>query len=65
MEGPQQFVIFFYYTISTLSTVGYGDYFPRHTNEKLVIALSMMLLIAIYSYNMNILMEVFADYKKI
>ena len=48
-----------------MSTVGYGDYYPKHTNEKVAIAASMMLLIAIYSYNMNILMEVFADYKKI
>jgi hypothetical protein len=45
--------------------VGYGDFAPRHTNEKLAIAIMLLLLISIYSYNMNILMEVLADYKTI
>ena len=45
--------------------MGYGDFAPRHTNEKLAIAIMLLLLISIYSYNMNILMEVLADYKTI
>lgn len=65
MQEPIQFSIYFYYAITTLSTVGYGDYSPKHTDEKLAIAIMLLLLISVYSYNMNILMEVLVDYKKL
>ena len=65
MDGPKQFSRYFYYTLTTLSTVGYGDFSPKHTNEKLAIATMLLLLNSIYSYNMNILMEVLANYKNL
>jgi hypothetical protein len=54
-----------YYGITTLSTIGYGDISPKSSPEKLVIALVMMIGVAIFSYIMGNFMEILMNYKKI
>ena len=42
-----------YYGITTLSTIGYGDFSPKSSPEKLVISFVMMIGVAIFSYIMG------------
>ena len=39
-----------YYTLTMLSTVGYGDYYPIHSSEMLMSIISMLLGVGIFSY---------------
>ena len=43
----------FYFTISTLATVGYGDYTPKNSNERIVVIILMVAGVAFFSYIMN------------
>jgi hypothetical protein len=54
-----------YYGITTLSTIGYGDFSPKSSPEKLVISFVMMIGVAIFSYIMGNFMEILMNYKKI
>ena len=65
MEGPQQFSVLIYFTLTSLSTIGYGDFCARSVDEKIIVCMVLTFLISIYSYNMSLLMSVLKDYKKI
>jgi hypothetical protein len=46
-------VIVSYFALTTLSTVGYGDYYPISTNEMIIAIFFMLGGIAFFSYIMN------------
>lgn len=48
-----QMVIVSYFALTTLSTVGYGDYYPISTNEMIIAIFFMLGGIAFFSYIMN------------
>ena len=58
-------VKFWYFAITTLSTIGYGDYCPKSVNEKWVNGFILLVGVAIYSLIMNYLIQIIDDYKKI
>ena len=53
-----------YYALTTLSTVGYGDYFPISNSERIVAVLIMLGGVAFFSYIMGNFIEIISNYEK-
>ena len=47
-----------YYGLTTLSTIGFGDYAPKSVDEKLIIAFVMLFGVVVFSYIMGNLIEI-------
>jgi hypothetical protein len=47
-----------YFAITSLSTVGFGDYHPRGDTERIVCAIILLFGVAIFSYIMSIFIEI-------
>ena len=61
----RQIVSLSYYALTTLSTVGYGDYLPKSPYEKLTMGLTLLIGVTVFSLIMTKLMDVLKDYKEI
>jgi hypothetical protein len=53
-----------YYALTTLSTVGYGDYFPVNTGERIFAVILMLGGVAFFSYIMGNFIEILTSYEK-
>jgi hypothetical protein len=47
-----------YYALTTLSTIGYGDFLPKSTSEKLFVCVILMGGVTVFSYIMGCLMQI-------
>mmetsp|Transcript_38858 Transcript_38858/g.59061 ORF Transcript_38858/g.59061 Transcript_38858/m.59061 type:complete len:195 (+) Transcript_38858:2050-2634(+) len=52
-----------YYGITTLSTIGFGDFTPKSVPEKLIISFIMMLGVSVFSYIMGNFIEILMGYR--
>ena len=57
-----KFIVTFYFVLTTLSTVGYGDYHPISNIERLIAAFYMLIGVALFSYVMSDFIGIIADY---
>lgn len=53
-----------YYALTTLSTIGYGDFLPQNIPEKLLMSVVLLMGVTIFSLIMNKLMDVLKDFKE-
>ena len=51
-------IVMAYFAFTTLSTVGFGDYYPISSGERLVMIVIMLLGIMIFSYIMGLFTEI-------
>ena len=51
--------------MTTLSTIGYGDFLPKSMSEKIIIAFVMMFGVSVFSYIMGNFMEILMGYKQL
>lgn len=64
--SPQKSLVkMWYYGITTLSTIGFGDFSPKSTLEKFLISIVMMFGVSIFSYIMGNFIEILINYKKL
>ena len=54
-----------YFSITTLSTVGFGDFDPKSSIERLYMAFGMLLGVAIFSSILGKLMEMMDNIKDV
>lgn len=54
-----------YYAITTLSTIGYGDYTPVSTSERLIASAILMFGVAVFSFIMGQFIEILINYKSL
>ena len=54
-----------YYGLTTLSTIGFGDFSPKSTEEKFIISFAMMLGVTVFSYIMGNLIDILAGYNSL
>lgn len=54
-----------YYGITTLSTIGYGDFLPKSVSEKIIIAFVMMFGVSVFSYIMGNFIEILMGYRQL
>ena len=50
MKDSELLIILFYFSFTTLTTVGFGDYHPRSNRERIFITFQMMIGVCIFSY---------------
>jgi hypothetical protein len=68
LDGNDPFfntIVLMYYSFTSLSTVGFGDYNPRSDEERAICALILLLGVAIFSYFMGILFEIIDSFRKL
>ena len=56
-------MIVWYFAITTLSTVGFGDFYPISTQEKIVTAFIMIIGVSVFSFMVGNLIEILNQYK--
>lgn len=54
-----------YWAITTLSTIGYGDFSPKSSLEKFIGSLILLLGVAVFSIIMNNLMDIMREIRQI
>ena len=61
-DNLSKLIISCYFALTTLSTVGYGDYYPI-TDIEIMTAVSLMLCgVAFFSYIMGSFIEIISNY---
>ena len=63
-EDTHQLIVSCYYTLTTLSTVGYGDYYPVSARERIAAVVIMLGGVAFFSYIMGHFIEIISNYQK-
>ena len=58
MDTVQKLILSSYFALTTLSTVGYGDYFPVSKEEKIFVIFIMLAGVAFFSYLMGQFIEI-------
>ena len=58
-----QLIVSCYYALTTLSTVGYGDYFPISSLERIVAVVIMLGGVAFFSYIIGNFIEIISNTK--
>lgn len=53
MGESHQLIRFIYYMLTTLSTIGYGDFLPKSVKEKVFISIVMFIGLTIFSLIVN------------
>jgi hypothetical protein len=62
LENYPRLIIMLYFALTTLSTVGYGDYHPISNLEMMFASLIMMGGVAFFSYIMGNFLEIVSNY---
>jgi len=65
MAHPKRVIVSMYFSFTSLSTVGFGDYYPVSDNERLWGAFLLLFGVAIFSYIMGELMEMISKVRNI
>ena len=63
-DDMYKLIVSCYYALTTLSTVGYGDYYPVSSRERIVAVIIMLGGVAFFSYIMGHFIEIISNYKK-
>jgi len=58
----QRLVVMLYFALTTLSTVGYGDYHPASNIEMMVASIIMLGGVAFFSYIMSTFLDIISSY---
>ena len=62
---PQKYVISIYYTVTTISTVGYGDISGTNTFERIICIFLMIIGVFFFSFSSGTLTSIIANYDMI
>ena len=63
-SDTRKLIVSWYYALTTLSTVGYGDYYPISNLERWLAWVIMLLGVAFFSYIMGNFIEIVTNYNK-
>ena len=58
MSSVHQGIAVMYYAMTTLTTVGFGDYSPRSDSERIFISFVLLVGVSIFSYLMGIFIDI-------
>jgi hypothetical protein len=65
MKESAQLIRFVYYILTTLSTIGYGDFLPKSVKEKIYVSCMMFGGLTIFSLIVNQMIDTLKDFKKL
>ena len=60
---PELAILGTYYALTSLSTVGFGDFAPRSNTERIYITLVLLFCGPIFSYFLGTFMEIIEQYQ--
>jgi voltage-gated potassium channel len=60
----EKFILILYFALTTLSTVGYGDYYPNSDVEMIITSIVMLGGVAFFSYIMGNFIDIISNYEK-
>ena len=63
-SNKRKLIVSCYFALTTLSTVGYGDFYPVSNLERIVAILIMLCGVAFFSYIMGSFIEIISNYEK-
>ena len=63
--GPQRLIKMWYFALTTLSTIGYGDFSPVSVQERLIWSFVLMIGVAVFSLVMGQFIDILMNYKKL
>lgn len=58
-------ILVVYWAFTTLSSLGYGDYYPRNNDERVVAIFVFLFGVALFTFIMNDLMEILMQYQRV
>lgn len=61
----QIFIIYLYYSFTSLTTVGFGDYHPKSNLERVMVSIGLMFGVSIFSYIMGNFLDILSSYNKL
>lgn len=61
-DNFSKLIIACYFALTTLSTVGYGDYYPLSNLERVIVCFVMLFGVAFFSYIMGNFIEIITNY---
>lgn len=53
----------FYYGMTTLTTIGYGDFLPKSVSEKIIISFTMLSGVTVFSFIMSNLIDILNEFQ--
>jgi hypothetical protein len=56
------YIVSFYFTVTTIVTVGYGDITPKNSGERIICVLLMLIGVISFSIGTGILSSIIANY---
>lgn len=56
------YIVSFYFTVTTIVTVGYGDITPKNSGERVICILLMLIGVISFSIGTGILSSIIANY---
>ena len=65
MEGPRRALINTYFSMTSLSTVGFGDYYPVSDEERHIGSFVLLFGVALFSLFMGQLLEMIENIKSL
>jgi hypothetical protein len=66
IEKPrEQLLMVWYFAITTLSTIGYGDMYPVSTPERIAASFILLIGVAVFSFIMGNLIEMLTQYRNL
>jgi len=64
MDRDTQFLTLVYYAMTSLTTVGFGDFHPRSDMERMFTAFGLLLGVAVFSMFIGDLLDMLDSYEK-
>lgn len=61
--GMDSMIVLVYFSFTSLTTVGFGDYNPRSEWERIFIAFALLSGVAIFSIIMGVFIDIITSYK--
>ena len=58
----ESMLIFFYFSFTSLTTIGLGDFTPRSNAERIFIAIGLLFGVSVFSYIMGELVDMIVNY---
>eukprot|EP00347_Sterkiella_histriomuscorum_P000318 403376339 len=64
-EDLDSMIIVVYWAFTTLSSLGYGDFYPRNNDERIIAIFVFLFGVALFTFIMNDMMEILMQYQRI
>jgi hypothetical protein len=58
----ESFILMLYYSFTTLSTIGFGDYHPVSDEERIIVVCGLLFGVMIFSFSMGVFIQILQNF---